>query len=432
MKKLSILTTAVIMSMASGFSQPTKGTTGALNFKQHTNHKAIKQGLDSVVSQNNKDIFSYDSRGNDILIIGYAWDNATNDWSKSYKFESAYDNNNNQIMIIDYYWDNDWIKSTKVEYTYDNNDNLTMEIVYHWEYNAVNDWGKYYKDEYTYDNNDNRTMFMHYNWENTDWKKSYKEEYTYDNNDNQTMYIRHLWDNAASDWIKSYKLESTYDNNDNRTMSISYTWSFSDWRKSGKSEYTYDNNDNRTMYIFYTWDYDVSDWKKYDKEEYTYDNNNQTMYIKYNWDNAAGDWKKSNKSEYTYDLSYSREELIVSCNSIYDYNSMLTEETRHNWNGTNWVINNNYVYYWSSREITGISEIVTGKTTVEVYPNPATTQLYVKLAEPQTADYSICNLMGQVIASGTLQGDDIINISSLVQGTYFLKIAGATVKFVKM
>ena len=67
---------------------------------------------------------------------------------------------------------------------------------------------------------------------------------------------------------------------------------------------------------------------------------------------------------------------------------------------------------------------------LRIYPNPATTHLYVKLAEPQTTDYSIYNIMGQVVKQGTLQGDDVINVTSLVRGTYFLKIVGATAKFV--
>ena len=40
--------------------------------------------------------------------------------------------------------------------------------------------------------------------------------------------------------------------------------------------------------------------------------------------------------------------------------------------------------------------------------------------------------MGQVVAHGTLQGEAVINIASLAKGTYFLKIAGATVKIVKI
>ena len=69
---------------------------------------------------------------------------------------------------------------------------------------------------------------------------------------------------------------------------------------------------------------------------------------------------------------------------------------------------------------------------LRIYPNPASEHLFIKFTEPQTADYSIFNIMGQIVKQGTLQGDDMINVSSLTKGTYFLKIAGATVKFVKI
>ena len=67
---------------------------------------------------------------------------------------------------------------------------------------------------------------------------------------------------------------------------------------------------------------------------------------------------------------------------------------------------------------------------LRIYPNPASEYLYVKLAEPQTADYNIYNIMGQIVKKGTLQGDDVINISSLKKGTYFMKIAETTMKLV--
>jgi hypothetical protein len=69
---------------------------------------------------------------------------------------------------------------------------------------------------------------------------------------------------------------------------------------------------------------------------------------------------------------------------------------------------------------------------IEIYPNPTSEYLHVNLAEQQTAEYNICNLMGQVVAHGTLQGEAVLNIASLAKGTYFLKIAGATVKIVKI
>ena len=79
----------------------------------------------------------------------------------------------------------------------------------------------------------------------------------------------------------------------------------------------------------------------------------------------------------------------------------------------------------------GIKSYLENMDIIEVYPNPATTHLYVKFSKGQIEDYSICNLWGQVIKRGTLHGDGVINVETLPQGVYFLKVAGKTVKIIK-
>ena len=68
----------------------------------------------------------------------------------------------------------------------------------------------------------------------------------------------------------------------------------------------------------------------------------------------------------------------------------------------------------------------------QIYPNPAFTQLHVKLDTQEATDYSIYSITGQTILQGKLQDEvSTINIESLASGMYYLKIANKTVKFVK-
>jgi len=88
------------------------------------------------------------------------------------------------------------------------------------------------------------------------------------------------------------------------------------------------------------------------------------------------------------------------------------------------------------------SNIATNKSTVSIvetdcnesvriFPNPAFTQLHVKIDTQEIADYSIYNVVGQIVLQGKLQEDSTINVELLANGMYYLRIAGKTVKFVK-
>ncbi len=69
---------------------------------------------------------------------------------------------------------------------------------------------------------------------------------------------------------------------------------------------------------------------------------------------------------------------------------------------------------------------------IEVYPNPVSDVLFMKSLPLTTAYYSIFNVLGQEIASGTTNGN--ISVAGLQNGVYFLQVKGEgileTTKFV--
>lgn len=64
---------------------------------------------------------------------------------------------------------------------------------------------------------------------------------------------------------------------------------------------------------------------------------------------------------------------------------------------------------------------------IRVYPNPANNVLNV---EGEGA-LEICNILGQVVMTDNVNGVAQINISNLENGVYFVRINGATQKFIK-
>jgi hypothetical protein len=57
-----------------------------------------------------------------------------------------------------------------------------------------------------------------------------------------------------------------------------------------------------------------------------------------------------------------------------------------------------------------------------IFPNPATTSVYVMSETNETIEYSIFNISGQEINSGILQSGDAIDVRSLKQGIYFMHL----------
>jgi len=66
----------------------------------------------------------------------------------------------------------------------------------------------------------------------------------------------------------------------------------------------------------------------------------------------------------------------------------------------------------------------------QIYPNPATTELYVKRVSRETADYIIYSTAGQIVLQGKLQGDAPISVYTLPNGIYYLRISGETLKVI--
>ena len=74
---------------------------------------------------------------------------------------------------------------------------------------------------------------------------------------------------------------------------------------------------------------------------------------------------------------------------------------------------------------TGINQV--SNTTFSVYPNPATSILNVEgegLAE-------VYNALGQMVISENVNGTAQLNVNNLESGVYFVRMNGATQRFIK-
>jgi len=73
--------------------------------------------------------------------------------------------------------------------------------------------------------------------------------------------------------------------------------------------------------------------------------------------------------------------------------------------------------------------IPAANTQMEIYPNPAVSQLNVRLEN--NAEISVFNIMGQnVLNMQGVKGVNTINVSDLTSGVYFITAGTVTQKFI--
>jgi len=68
---------------------------------------------------------------------------------------------------------------------------------------------------------------------------------------------------------------------------------------------------------------------------------------------------------------------------------------------------------------------------IDVYPNPADSYLYINPKDLSNRKYLILNLFGEVLISGIIEENNLIDISTHPSGIYFLVVGSERIKIIK-
>lgn len=83
------------------------------------------------------------------------------------------------------------------------------------------------------------------------------------------------------------------------------------------------------------------------------------------------------------------------------------------------------------KEITGVNDVASESQSISLYPNPASSEVFVSGIEgKQTVE--IYSISGVLVMKASVENGSAINISNLRQGIYILKVDGKTVKLCKL
>jgi hypothetical protein len=397
-----------------------------------------------------RETYSYNVHGMSILQLIDEWQD--NLWKNVEKNTYEYDDNNNLLTEFCEFWFFDAWRFMKFTNFYDASNNLLTCIgEFCWENNI---WENTYRRTYTYDVNNNELTNLYQQWANNTWINGNKHTYTYDSNNNNLtdLYEERVWPDDTL--IIKDKYTYTYDANSNLVTSLHETFWENTWFNSTKGTYTYDSNNNKLTDLYENWNWENSTWNNSIKYTYTYDsNNNLLISLQEYWDNDM--WFNSTKVTYTYDfnnnlLNYLSESWendtwgnLLQSFRTYDNNNNTIDADAWRWQENSWVAGLSlfYLYYNNMQNsiFIGSGHKVnvcyknTNPNTIEkvepiqitVYPNPIAGELKIKCGELKIKKVDFFDVYGrklQISLGSFISPENVINISHLPAGTYFVKI----------
>jgi len=434
---------------------------------------ALKLKLDSLVCNQwevnsglwsgiYKKEFVYDADGNNTKEIDYDWALSGSRWIPSVRGESAYDVSGNRIQYIGYYWqgtNGKWSPQEKNEYAY-SMDNMTHHIIYNWN-ETYSQWIASCKEEYLYNNNGNMIQYIHYYWLDTagQWIPGYKSDMDYEAN-NMLQKTFCYWDETTNQWLNSQKTAFTYNAGNQKLSETDFNWDENNslWISSSKTDYSYDANGRNTQYIDYV--RETNNWIAVLKTDYSYDtygNKNQSLYSE--WDDASGLWIADYKYEYTFDSDSNLiqtsfhfwdktgNQWCIVKKIDYDYNNsfsfsdlllphfcisepqqvplhfshMINSANECIWDRTLWLPLYEYALYYSSQDITSVSEPNTAS--MKVSPNPVSDYLTVTLDKNyENARFELFDMQGKKVLTENVTNQGKVNVQELNPGIYYYNI----------
>lgn len=346
----------------------------------------IMQRLDSIVYAHSarKVDYTYDAKGIQLInSTEYIWNTPTMRFAKQYKTDYSYDINGNCISTIKYYWSNSqtkWIYESKSEKQFDKNGNCVLDNYFGWN----NIWVLNVKDEITntYDAYNNLLSSEKYiiDRNSTLSSLSYKDDFSY--NSDGTISSKKMYRKNQNDMDALSQTDCIYSQGCLSEIIIS---GFTDGKitKNTKMEFTYDTNFtlNRLAIPLDYWDY--------------------LFYYKgYVYSNNLSPWYRSH---------------------------MITSMTLYSFQNNIWSYYTKANYYYSTINVTGITDQNAGQTTI--FPNPTTDYLNINWNGAQSdLNLELFDITGKKLLNKMVSNHSKLSIMGYPVGLYLVRISDANRK----
>ncbi len=396
-----------------------------------------------------------------------------NDWQPAFKYEYDYLSNGNLYTSNEFNYSlsmQSWTNTKKVSYGYDvfelpetvmeevynaadgslvpqtllnllhtQAGNLEQEQISFWNVQTAS-WLPDHKHNYNYTTSGKEQSVIHADWADTsmDWNP-YEEYYSlYDINDNLIRYLGSEWNLDVLAWLPSTKDTIEYDLFHNLLRTTSESWSVTSniWTPYYRNEYEHDAAGNLIRITGQSWDESLLNFQNSNQYLFSFNGDVLEENIFQVWSTTSLEWNNFNRTVY-----------------VYDSTSLLIEKVIHNWTDDNWVATYRYLYVndaygnviqstgqswnnstaeWNNIErytaswisfTTNTGEAATDFTSVLVFPNPVSQQLFIAGLQP-TMNYSalITDVSGKVRLNTNFKNEQSVSVDELTEGVYLLSI----------
>jgi hypothetical protein len=268
--------------------------------------------------------------------------------------------------------------------------------------------------------------------------------------DSQTVSTNQVWNDG---WQNNTRLVRGLDQYGERISSLYQAWNGSQWVNDRKTVFQDDFPDSDTLDVSLNFDWAQGEWVP-TRRTIEFEEMADGTRIKLSEQWADSLWIPQSRSTNTYGVhgyEYGQSEVWNGTGwsptrrgmREYDQASNILVEGNERWTGSEWQPTSIYRYAYATATSTS-PDPFSYNSTLEVYPNPASTQLYVKSNYVTIGAWQIevVDALGriQAVYSGTSYGFDsfesLLQVDTLAPGTYFIRFKDErevrTSRFVKL
>lgn len=357
--------------------------------------------------------YVYDTRGHQVLSIGYAWWGHSTGWVLRGRTENNYDDCGNNVSVIFSGWnaaEKEWTPGFGYEFEYDIAGRIISKI--------------------TYDRNPPLK----------DWLPLEKILYAFDGPGRKAQELRQLWDPAARDWVNQKKTEWFYDSLGIKTEFASFRWTMAgqeyEWQEDQRNRIIkeFDQSGNLTLTAESVKGYGNS-WTATRKEARVYNSSGQPVLSVIS--EGFGTLTEQFRTEWEYDprgriahetmtgplvrrpgpLAQKRKSRVIRS---FDNEGDILHEIWYFWDSfTKSYVFDSKDYYFYHSISTGHQE--TCIAPIRIYPNPTTGVLSLSgLTQP--AEVEIYSMQGILLRS-VHQVEVSADLSGLPSGIYLIQVS---------
>ena len=306
--------------------------------------------------------------------------------------------------ITETYWGY-WENESRIAYEYNFLGNVWEILCQEWD---GSDWEDVMRISYDYEGDVISEVVYQYYQEGV-WENSMKEVYNYGGDEWTVLY----WSWNGSNWTTDELY--TYIRNSNTIELLIQYMEGGAWQNEAKEIYTLDFDENIIEILNKEWDAESAVWVDVEKTTYIYNDGVYTDQYLHSWDGSTWNYEY----HYVFDYDGLGNAKHGMCFAFGGYDWAPADGDIDMAYGDNAETKS---FYGSEVEmdyvdLTSINEKNTPMTNVMVFPVPAENELFIQAEGFQKAE--LFSVTGQKLMGSTV---DKMNVSSLSQGVYLLKV----------